>query len=73
MQLNDLIEELQAKDNLSEHDKLRLDTAQKYRKNFSRIQKIDIQSTFGFYKKLANGEKGRILLMPDLELMHCSH
>ena len=43
-----------------------------YEENFSRIKKIDINSTFGFYKKLANGEMGKILMMPDLELMHCS-
>jgi len=34
--------------------------------------KIDIQSTFGFYKRLANGTTGKILMMPDLELMHCA-
>jgi hypothetical protein len=42
-----------------------------YQENFSKINKIDINSTFGFYKKLANGERGKILMMPDLEVMHC--
>lgn len=40
--------------------------------HFAKIQKIDIHSTFGFYKQLANGGQGKILMMPDLELMHCS-
>ena len=53
-------------------DKERMKTLNYYAKHFSKIKKIDINSTFGFYKKLANGEKGKILLMPDLELMHCS-
>jgi DNA polymerase-1 len=43
-----------------------------YKENFLRIKKIDIESTFGFYKKLANGETGKILMMPDLEVIHCS-
>ena len=50
----------------------KLETVKKYQKNFSRIQKIDIASTFGFYKRLANGNMGKILMMPDIELMHCS-
>jgi DNA polymerase I len=52
--------------------KERLETLQKYEANFLRIQKVDIQSTFGFYKRLATGEQGKILMMPNLELMHCS-
>lgn len=50
----------------------RLKSLLHYEKHFSKIQKIDIHSTFGFYKQLANGERGKILMMPDLELMHCS-
>jgi hypothetical protein len=49
----------------------RLETVKHYAQHFSKIKKIDINSTFGFYKKLANGEPGKILMMPDLELMHC--
>lgn len=52
--------------------KSRLESLLHYEKHFSKIQKIDIHSTFGFYKQLANGEQGKILMMPDLELMHCS-
>ena len=50
----------------------RLDTLKHYSENFLKIKKVDIHSTFGFYKKLANGEVGKILMMPDLEVMHCS-
>ena len=53
-------------------DTKRLETLTYYAKHFSKIKKIDINSTFGFYKKLANGECGKILMMPDLELMHCA-
>jgi len=53
-------------------NKAKLETLDHYRHNFLRIQKIDINSTFGFYKKLANGDTGKILMMPDLELMHIS-
>lgn len=50
--------------------KRRLEMLVHYKENYLKINKVDIQSTFGFYKKLASGGAGKILQMPDLELMH---
>ena len=50
----------------------RLDTLKHYSENFLKIKKVDIHSTFGFYKKLANGDVGKILMMPDLTSRSCT-
>ena len=31
---------------------------------------MNVKDTFGFYKKLKNGEQGKVLLFPDIEEMH---
>ena len=41
-----------------------------YEKHCRKTKKINIVQTFGFYKKLADGSKGKILMFPDIEEMH---
>ena len=42
-----------------------------YSSTSSKVKKIDMQTTFGYYRKLATGGKGKILIMPDTTIMHC--
>jgi len=48
----------------------KLTSLEKYMQNSKKQTKIDLRHTFGFYKTLKNGEKGKTLLFPDIEEMH---
>jgi len=41
-----------------------------YNTHFNKKTKMNVKDTFGFYKKLKNGEQGKVLLFPDIEEMH---
>jgi hypothetical protein len=45
-------------------------TLKMYKTLFNKKMKMNVKETFGFYKKLKNGEQGKILLFPDIEEMH---
>jgi len=43
-----------------------------YHKEFTKIKKINIKNTFGFYNELKDGSQGKLLQLPEIEEMHTS-
>lgn len=41
-----------------------------YRKNFSKVRKINMKQLFGYYKLLKNGNIGKVLVYPEVLEMH---
>ena len=41
-----------------------------YKENYTRIKKFNMRQLFGYFKKLKNGNVGKVIIFPDIMEMH---